>query len=193
MLPQYILLIKLRKNLSNPTPSSTQHLQKFKPYVCMSSGNVELYPLTWHLVLCPLSCSTEPFCSPPLTAPRRSLRPCLCSQRSELSSALRSLWGAAAAMMPLLSPLCSALNKCRNHNCPSHTLLSRPFTCFVALLRWLSYSFMAFLYCGAQAAPSAWGEAVQSRTIPSCSWWQCWGTRGWSALWAARALIFWLT
>ena len=62
---------------------------------------------------------------------------------------LRSLWGAAAAMMPLLSLLCFAPNKPRHLSCSSYIFPSEPFTTFAAPLWTLSNSFMSFLYCGA--------------------------------------------
>ena len=67
--------------------------------------------------------------------------------------------------------LCSGLSKPRGL---SHALY-RPFPIFVALLWMLSNSFMSFLHCGTQTAPSAGGEAAQHRGgSPSLAWLQRW-------------------
>ena len=68
-----------------------------------------------------------------------------------------------ATMIPPLSLLCSVLNKPRDLSHSSHTLPSRPFTNFAALLWMISNSSMSFSYYGTQPAPSARGEAGPGR------------------------------
>jgi len=87
---------------------------------------------------------------------------------------------AVDTMRPPLSLLCFGLKKPRDLCLSSHTLSSRLFTIFVALLWMLFNSFMSLSPNPHPVLDVRPHSAEQSGTIPSLAQWQCWawGTQG---------------